>query len=154
MMLYPLRLMFIHNFSYIHYWLQSAPDGELIGIHQTIKQNVRSITTNPSLFFAQIIEVEWRQYASVDYSSIIWTNDSLISIRPQGTQWKFIWNSNVLIQENTYGSVICKIVATLPSPQCIKLITLYHMFHVVLSMKSLYVTRDGFVCCSPSMGAN
>ena len=35
-------------------------------------------------------------------------------------QWNFDRNSNILIQENEFESVVCKMVAILSGPQCVK----------------------------------
>ena len=39
-------------------------------------------------------------------------------------QWKFNWNTNIFIHENTIESVVCEMAAILSRPQCVKSLTL------------------------------
>ena len=54
--------------------------------------------------------------------AIIWTNDGMLLIGPlrNKLQWNLNRNSNIFIQENAFESVVCKTVAILSRPQCVK----------------------------------
>ena len=54
--------------------------------------------------------------------AIIWTNAGILLIWPLGTNCSeiFIGHSNILIQENAFENVVCKMLAIWPQPQCVK----------------------------------
>ena len=53
--------------------------------------------------------------------AIIWTNAGLLLIGPLGTNFNeiLIKNSNILIKENAFESVVCETAAILFRPQCV-----------------------------------
>ena len=52
-------------------------------------------------------------------------------------QWTFNRNSNIVIQENTFESVICELTAMLPQPHCVNvpLVIRQHMVVVAISLQ-------------------
>ena len=52
--------------------------------------------------------------------AIIWTNDGILLIGPLGNklQWNLRWNLYIFIQENAFETVVRKLAAVLPRPQC------------------------------------
>ena len=83
----------------------------------------------------QLIEAEWRMYASVKWPSLFQVMASrLVGAQPLSEpmlencqfdlgnqlQWNFNLNSNIFIHENGFESVVCEMAATLSRNQCVK----------------------------------
>ena len=51
------------------------------------------------------------------HQATTWIND-ILSIRPWGTHFKIIRNSEVFIQENAFENIVCEMAHILSQPQC------------------------------------
>ena len=81
----------------------------------------------------ELIEAKWRRYASVNKPSLVQImafhlvvarpfSESLLSIISwnEPKWWNLNQNTNIFIQVNEIGNVVCKIAAILPRHQCVE----------------------------------
>ena len=74
----------------------------------------------PQTIFAPIklIDADWRIYA-LENETIIWNDAELIVTQTLGLSWDFSQIATILIQENNFENVVCKMSAISSRPECV-----------------------------------